>query len=530
VRYNDAGASATFVLEPGEDVASDDTPIRLVVEIIDSLTNQPLGGKTNVQIRFKGKIVAIEDTNDVGEARIEIKDSEALPLSELRTGLKVDAYHDNFVPRDSDIASSELLPSRVPRIVTLHLERDWTQLRKSLATLEGKVAAWNNDVLLVSEKAASVIKLVKETASAESQAIKIGEGLGGGFSSDNIAGGRPSVAAICRKAGELKQNIQQYETEALSKERSLKQLLDRAEVAAANCKSAQQAEAVKRDYNAAVRLSGEIGALVNQARTANEQLSTVAAMLKERPNISDVESKLAEIVKLSLAADQAAINAEVDTRRAEGLSKQLSGRRDALTGEIVELKTRSGINKSGTGLPPDLKQRVDTIESLLGSRNNDVMAGPDPNAQALVKASAEKIREIKASAEVAVFSLKNSEAQCEVAPMNEAFERMGNAITSASVELYAAANLRIKAKECAERGACQPLLGDVRGLLENDDLETAAARISAARAQGCDVSEPEKELEYWSTVRQTANLIASSVDSCRFQEALNIGERIPAGI
>src|SRR4029077_20012864 len=54
VRYNDAGASATFVLEPGEDVASDDTPIRLVVEIIDSLTNQPLGGKTNVQIRFKG--------------------------------------------------------------------------------------------------------------------------------------------------------------------------------------------------------------------------------------------------------------------------------------------------------------------------------------------------------------------------------------------------------------------------------------------------------------------------------------------
>jgi hypothetical protein len=70
----------------------------------------------------------------------------------------------------------------------------------------------------------------------------------------------------------------------------------------------------------------------------------------------------------------------------------------------------------------------------------------------------------------------------------------------------------------------------VRGLLENDDVETAAAKVSAARAQGCDVSEAEKELEYWSTVRQTANLIASSVDSCRFQEALNIGERIPAGI
>jgi len=70
----------------------------------------------------------------------------------------------------------------------------------------------------------------------------------------------------------------------------------------------------------------------------------------------------------------------------------------------------------------------------------------------------------------------------------------------------------------------------VRGLLENDDLETAAARISAARAQSCDVSESEKELEYWRTVRQTANLVAASLDSCRFQEALNIGQRIPQGI
>jgi RNA-binding protein YhbY len=530
VRYNDAGAATTIVLEPGEDVASDDTPIRLVVEIIDSFTNQPLNGKTNVQVRFKGKIVAIEDTNDVGEARIEIKDSERWPLSELRTGLKIDVYHDNYVPRDSDIASSQLLPSSVPRIVTLHLERDWTELRKSLATLEGRVTAWNKDVLLVSEKAASVKKLVSETRAAELQASKIADGLGRGFSSDNIPGGRPSVAAMCRKAGELKQSIQEYETEALSKERSLKQLLDNAESAAANCKSAQQAESVRRDYNAAVRLSGEIGALVNKARTANQQLSTVAAMLKERPKISDQESQLAEIVKLSLAADQAAINAEVDTRRAEGLSKQLSGRRDALTGELATLRTTYGINKSVAGLPADLKQRLDTIESLLGSRNNDVMSGPDPNAPGLVKASAEKIREIKTSAELAVFSLKNSEAQCEVAPMNEAFERMGNAITSASIELSAAANLRSKADDCARRGACQPILADVRGLLESDDVETAAAKVSAAHAQGCDVSEAEKELDYWSTVRQTANLIASSVDSCRFQEALNIGERIPAGI
>lgn len=529
VRYNDADAAATIILEPGEDTPSDDTPIRLVVEIIDSFTNQRLG-KTNVQIRYKGKIVAVEDTNEVGEARIEIKDSEALPLSDLRTGLKIDAYHDNYQRRDSDISSSQLTPSKTPRIVTLHLERDWTVLRKSIATLEGRVTAWNNDVLLVIEKAASVKKLVSDTASAEMEAIKLADGLSTGIMADDIPGGKPSAATLCRKAGELKQSIQQFETEALSKERSIKQLLDNAGNVAATCTSAQQAQVVKRDYNAAVKLSAEIGALVNRTRTANEQLSSVANMLKGRAKPSDLESKVAELVKLSVAADQAATNAEVDTRRAEALSKGLSGRHAALTGELATLRATHGINKSGTGLPPDLKQSLDTMESLLGSRNSDVMSGPSPNAPGLVKASAEKIREIKADAENALSLLRNSATACEVAPMDDVFERMGNTIVSATVELSAAANLNTRADECALRGACQPLILSIRTLFENDDLETAAARISAARAQGCDMSDAEKEIEYWRTVRQTTNLIASSLNSCRFQEALNIGQRIPAGI
>jgi hypothetical protein len=529
VRYSDAGASATMVMEPGEDVAADDTPIRLVVEIIDSFTNKPLG-QTNVQIRYKGKVVAIEDTNEVGEARIEIKGSDSLPLEELRTGLKIDAYHDNYVRRDSDISSGQLSPSKVPRIVTLHLERDWTELRKSVATLEGRVTAWNNDLVLVSGKALSVKKLVSETSSAEMQAIKLSDGLGTGIMADDIPGGKPSAATMCRKAGELRQSIQQYETDALAKERSLKQLLDNAGGVAATCSSVQQSQAVKRDYNGAVRLSGEIGALVNKARTANEQLVTVANMLKGRAKISDVESKVAEIVKLSHAADKAAIDAEVDTRRADALSKGLPGRHTALTGELATLRTTYGINKSGTGLPADIKQRLDTIEDLLGRRNNDVMSGPNPTTPELVKASAEKIRNIKTEAERALSALKNTATQCEVAPMNDAFDRIGNTIVSATIELSAAASLNSRADDCAKRGACQPLLADVRGLMENDDLETAATRISAARAQSCDVTQLESDLDYFRTVRQTANLIASSLDSCRFQEALQLSQQIPVGM
>ena len=522
---------ATFTLELGEDEQAEDTPITLIVEVRDSFDNKPVKGAAVGFLELNGSLLIGGYTDEKGEQDFQSGEISNKPVTDLRQGIKLDIRSNGYKELKGVLVSADLLkPSFEPRKFSVTLEREWTELRAAVAVLEGRVTAWNNDVRLVSEKTASVNRLVKETAAAEAQAIKLAEGLGPGIVADDIPGGKLSSATLCRKAGELKQSIQQYETEALSKERSVKQLLDNAGGVAANCKSAEQAQMVKRDYNAAVKLSGEIGALVNKARTANEQLTRLSSELKGRATTSEQESKLAELVKLSLAADQAAINAEVDTRRAEALSKGLSGRHAALTGELATLRTTYGINKSGTGLPADLKQSLDNMESLVGSRNNDVMSGPNPNAPELVKASAEKIRGIKTDAERALNVLKNSAAQCDVAPMDQSFERMGNAIVSATVELSAAAHLNTRADECALRGVCQPLMADVRTLFEQDELEAAETRISAARAQSCDVSNAEKELEYWRTVRRTANLVAASLESCRFQEALNIGQRVPQGI
>ena len=531
VRSKGGTGRATFTLQMGEDERSEDTPITLVVEVRDSFDNKPLKGAAVGFLELNGAYLSGGYTDDKGEQDYKSGDTPDKAVSDLRQGIKLDIRSKGYKELKGILVPADLLkPSFEPRKFFVAMERDWTDLRAAIAVLEGRVAAWNTDVRLVAEKVASVNRLVREASAAEAQAVRLSGEIAAAVTPDDMNSGRLSGETVCRRAGELKQSILQYEREALAKEQTVKQLLDNATNAAASCKSQPQALAAKRDYNAAVKLSAEIGALVNKARTANEQLARVSKELKGTPSTSVVENKLAELVELARAAEQAAINAEVDERRGTGLSRSLSGRHAALTGELATLRTANGIDSSGTGLPADLKQRLDEMAGLLGARNNDMMAGPDPNGPARVKTAAANIQAARADAERAVNTLKNTSAQCDVAPLDDAFERMGNAIVSASVELSAAASLTARADDCMKRGACQPLLADVRGLLERDELEAAESRISRARAESCDVSESVSELEYWRTVRQTANLIAGSLDSCRFQEALNIGLRIPPGI
>jgi hypothetical protein len=528
VKYTDVTAQATVVLQPGDDPATDDTPIRLVVEIIDGLSNQPLS-KTNVQIRFKGKVVAIEDSNELGEAHFELKDSERLPLSSLRAGLKLDAYHDNYIHRDSDIAQVLLTPSKESRRITLHLDRDWSALIKAIATLEGKVAAWNNDVRLVRDKSTSIDKLVKQTAEAEARVERLTTELRSSLGLSD-APGNPSNASICQRAEESKRTLLQYESEATSKEQALKQLLDDALTLSGSCQTAVQANTIRSKHSAALKLMADIGTLVNKARPEHERLANFARERSRRFSVPETESKVAQIAQLSAVADQAAITAEVDGRRAIALGHGLSGRHGALTVEIQALKVAHGIDKFPSALPREIKKRLDDIAELVGSRNNEVLMGPDPHGPQQVKAAAERIQVQKTNAETALSSLIAMGQQCQVGPMDDVFERIGNTIVSATVEMSAAASLPGKADDCVKGSSCRSLLADVRPLLERDSLELAETRIAGARAKSCDVSDLESDLDYYKNVRQAANFLVHSTENCRFTAALSFAQQMPESI
>lgn len=526
VRYTDADASTTIVLEPGEDVASDDTPIRLVVEIVDGLTNQPLP-KTNIQIRYKGKIVALEDTNELGEARIEIKDSEALPLSELRTGLKIDADHDNYVRRDSDITPTQLAPSKVPRIVTLHLNRDWTVLQKSITTLEGRVAAWNSDVLLVAAALSSVSKLVNQAGVAESRAKALSDEITLETAQTDFTTGNLSRSSLCRKSEETKQSIVVYETDVAAKAQTVKQLLEKASRTADSCQSPAEANAIKADHSAAIRIVGEIGESAKKARAANQVLASLAVQFNSKSSDRALESRLAEITDLSRFADQSAITVEVDERRSSSLSKGLGVRRDALTGEIETLKKTHGIEKFMAALPADIQKRLSDMSAFLGNKNSDVFAAPDPNAPAKVKATAERIQKIKADAETAVNNFKRT--TCEITTMDDRVRNIEGALTTASVELGLHANLPTKASNCTNRVVCNSMVAEIRPLIQQGNVESASAVLTRMDAAGCDTTGLKAELDR-EMDREAADTINLSQQNCRFQQALDLAAQIPPRI
>lgn len=527
VRYTDASATTTIILQPGEDAPTESTPLRLIVEVRDAATSNPLNCR-NVLLRLSGRIIADEDTNSAGEASFELKDQPDAPLSSVRSGLRIDASCPKYKPRYSDINADLLAPSATPRRVTVYLERDWAELSKAVGILEGKVAAWNNDATEAAGKTVSVREQVRQVSLAEERVEGLAREIDS-FKAMSVGFSGPGSTPRCPRAAQLKQNIKGYESEAIQKEQELKRRLDEATALVARCASAGEADAIRRSHQAAIRLAGEIGSIEKKAVRDADELATLA---KETEAVSSTLREAQDIIR-RIGVEERAVEVLVrqigaSLLRGSTLRSGLAGRRDALTAELQLLKRAHGLDGPTAAVPTELRKRLDDVEELLASRNNEVFSGPDATLLDAPTKSAARIRSFREAAEKSLADYKN--AACEIMPLDDAVQNIGSAVIGATVELGAAANLSKKAEDCAISGSCQPLLGGVRALLELDDIETAAAKVGEARARGCNVTEAEREVEYFRTVRQAANLLTNSFESCRFQEALNLSQQMPAGV
>ena len=528
VNYTNATASATFVLQPGEDAASEDTPIVLVVEVLDSFSQQPLSN-TAVQIRFQRTVVGQGTSNETGSATMKLEESASFTLEQLRSGLKVEASHSNYVRKDSDITADLLMPSTTPRIITLFLERDWTALTKAITQLEGKVAAWDRDVLDASAASGSVrsrtaqLTLIENRISALADELDRFRGTATGFSG-------PGTQLRCSSVAQLTTNIEAYEAEALQKAQDVAEKLDAAMAIAQRCSVPEDGAAIKRYHQDAIRLAAEIGRIDKNAAEDSRRLSRLAKELEAvKQTLKDAEDLILRINIEVRAGDALEKQIRADFNRGTALSKDLDKRRDALADEINDLKEIHGLDPRFIHrLPANLKKRLDDMAELVGSRNNQLFVGPseelaDTAQQLLSRMRADQERAKKLLAEF-------SSAQCDIRPMSNKVRAINQALLEASADLGLAADLPKKADDCANRGSCQPLLSNIRALMEEDELEFAETRINEARTKGCDVSKAIEELDYFRTVRQTANLLAESLENCRFQDALNFAQQIPASI
>src|SRR5699024_7966241 len=87
----------------------------------------------------------------------------------LRKGLRIVIAETGYKKHESNITSDSLKPAK-QNSYYVQLDRDWSEIEKAIAELEGRVAAWNNDARSITTKAQAANLLIAKLASAKARA------------------------------------------------------------------------------------------------------------------------------------------------------------------------------------------------------------------------------------------------------------------------------------------------------------------------------------------------------------------------
>ena len=438
-------ASTTFVLQPGEDEVSDTTPLGLIVVVSDLLGNLVAGA--DVDFSSNGTLLWTHPTNAAGECDFGSKDRADLDISILRQGITVKVKHPGFKEHESLVSAKLLEPANAARRYSVQLEKDWGDLAQAIAALEGRVAAWNNDVHAVSAKLGSVDKLADKMPAAQGRVESLLEEL----KAAQKAFKAKLSGTSCEDAAKLRESIQSLQTEASKEEEKLNKALEEASALAARCTTKAEGETIAAQYRSALQLVGKIGAAGEKAAAANRDLARMAEAMKDGDTLLRQLDQTVEKIgnELSTAKNDTA-TAQSNFNEAFLLSKGVTGRRAALTGELEKLRTDYEVGKYYSSIPRDLTKRLDNLGQLLGSYNNDVSFGKLPDSGKLdeVIDTVIRIEGYKVEADGIVASFKG--AMCSVQLMDDAVEEIRTRVTNASFELGLAADLPAKAQTCDE--------------------------------------------------------------------------------
>lgn len=518
-------ANFTLVPEPA--------PLRLIVEVRDSAKPNNLLAGATVHVREPGKPVEGSapilsgKTNSQGEASFEIKSAD--DLVKIGSGLKLEVMKDKYLVKLSEITKDLLLPAAEPRRWTVFLSSDWSDLRAAVDALEPKVFAWNNDRALAEQGSNLVQKLVEQSAQAKQKVTTLMQGI---EDASVIARGAMvplPVNHFCTQAARLRSNIEGYKTEAQAKEQALKTQLDNASALSASCSSVKDVEGVRGMYRSAIQLAAAIGALDNKAMNDGKLLNELTGQRKHAEKIiEEVEKNVAEIRQEASKAETAARAAEAYFVRADNLSKSLYARHASLSGELASLRARYGLNNFVEGLPTDLNKRVEVMTQLVGKQN--VFGEPNLDGPKQVQDVSADISAAVQRADAFLARYKSIAGSCEIQTIDDLAQEIKDSSFSARTELAAASDLANKCTESAKRGACAPVVAEVRNLMQQGSIQAALAKVGEARAGGCDVTGLDEEIDYYKTLYEAVAMLKAAQNNCRFQEALDFVHRMPAGV
>lgn len=438
-------ASAKFTLDPD---LSENSPIRIIVEVRDTAGTKISGANVDFY-SASGALLGGGSTKN-GVVDFRSSDSPSTPIAELRKGITVTVKKtpEYKVVLNRSVPSNLLAPSLEAGSYTVQLERDWSELEKALAALEGRVAALKNEATGAAGKAKSVDAIVAKFPAAKGRT----ESILAELKKTQQAFDPKVVGQRCQEAADLVKEIKASQSEAAKKEEGLKKMLDEAIGLAANCKSKTDSDVIKAKHRDAIKAAGEIGVLGKKAGEANRKLTTLAETMKDGRALEAQLQKTLEKIEGELdAARKESATAHSQFNDAYSIILGISGKRAALLEELTKLKTQFQVQKNEEALPPELKTRLTNLEQLIAS----LSSAPSANRlDEVMKPVLTDIEKYTNDARGIVSSFKRS--ICTVQAMDDAVQEISSRVTGATIELGAAAELPARADACAAKAVPTP--------------------------------------------------------------------------
>lgn len=515
VNYFNAAANATFVLQPGEDPASDESPIKITVEVRDP-AGEPVTG-ARVEFRSEdGEFLYSEATNAAGERAYSSSDSFTVELAKQRKGIRVNVTKSGFIGViNRNVPSNLIQPSNTPGRYRIDLDRDWTELEKDLQELSSRIMAWNanqrGDAIL-----STADNLFIEMSEFHMNVNKrIGEILT--FPKDS-----------CRNAAALPAKVEGYRASAAAKENELASLLSTAKQKADSCKVAADAALIKANYQSAIRLLGEIGAIEKKA--VSDVNGIVAEVTTRSEMVAEVKKRLSDVNEQFKKAESRLKLRESEILKNIDLARSQTQLRTSLLAELSAIKVKYKTEQQNIGLSASARKTIDQLQGILSTPVDPATRPAVNRAQNILNDLNIKLTTLRNLISLAEKHGNAIEAEkCDVEQVKPKLSQISDIMASATMSIGLAADLPRQADACAAGSACRSKIAELTAAIDAGNLGQAEALLANMNGLGCDTAPLKRRIDA-DIERDAANALTPLIESCRFEDAVNFSRSFPASV
>jgi beta-lactam-binding protein with PASTA domain len=474
LHYSRGTGSATFTLVPE---LSENSPIRIIVKVEDTAGNKLEGAEVEF---FSATGMSLGKLGTKG-GQVDFRNSSAprVPVADLRKGITVNVskkpeYKDVL---NRSIPSSVLKPSLDAGEYTVQLERDWTELEKALGALEAKAAALKNEAAEAAMKASTAETLIAKFPAAKGRVQEMSNEL-----QQAEAAFKPDESKKrCEEVKTLMKQITDAQMEAEKKEGEIRKTLDEAIALSARCKSAADADTIKKRYREAIKAAGEINKLTKSVAEPRRKLSRLATSMAQGGALQkQVQEKLQQIEHEVEAAKKDSTTSSSTFVDAAASAANIPGKRAALASELDTIISKFDLAKNNKLVPAELKTRFNNLSQLIASISAP-KAVPIQRLDEVVKPALADLE--RSLAQARTTAKRFDEALCEVTAMDDAVDEINSHVSGAMIELSAAADLEAKADECLKKlsASATPAIDevtvpDIKGYTDPSKMVAAATQ------------------------------------------------------